>query len=101
MSAITRNRNPIARRRAAFTLVELMVAIALVLILMVGVNQVFRTTTATVASNQAVSDNTRVARAAQSVFANDFNDAVTTNDAPFIVLKSSRISAFRHHADDI
>jgi prepilin-type N-terminal cleavage/methylation domain-containing protein len=86
-------------KRTAFTLVELLVAIALVLVLMVGVNQVFRTTTATVAANQAVSDNTREARGAQSVFAQDF-DSYASDGACMLILNCTQ-AAYRNRADEL
>src|SRR3954454_13336796 len=84
---------------AGFTLVELMVSIALVLVLMYGVTKVFSTTQAVVSSNQAISDQTRDARAAQAVMARDFSLAVTA-DAPFMLLESQRRGGFRNAADD-
>src|SRR6476469_115215 len=82
----------------AFTLVELMVAIALVVILMYGVSKVFTTTQAVVSSNQAISTATRDARSAQSVFAKDFNDYA--NDGPCFLILNERKSAFRNQADE-
>jgi type II secretory pathway pseudopilin PulG len=84
--------------RKAFTIVELIVSIALVLVLMVGVSQVFRTISSTVSAGSSVSDNTRIARAAQKTFADDFGMTVT-KDAPCLLLHSSYRPAFRNSPD--
>jgi prepilin-type N-terminal cleavage/methylation domain-containing protein len=84
-------------RRPAFTLVELMVSIALVLLLMLGVTRVFSTTQAVVSSNQAISNATRDARGAQSVLAQDFNAFAA--DSPAMILHSEYRPAFRNLAD--
>lgn len=85
-------------RARAFTLVELMVAIALVLVLMVGVSKVFKITTDTVSANQGISDNTRNARAAQAVLARDIG-ANASADAPCMLLFSHPQAAFRNRTD--
>lgn len=102
---MTQRRSPIlkttaasAAPRRAFTLIELMVSIALVLILILGVNQVFKITSDTIGMTNAVADKTRDDRAAAQAMTNDFRAAVT-DDAPFMVLESSRIGAFRNRAD--
>lgn len=87
-------------RRRAFTLVELMVSIALVLILLVGVNQVFKMTTDTVGAGQALNTASRNLRSAQSVFFNDLHGAVTSNP-PVFMIRSQQIPAFRNRADEL
>jgi prepilin-type N-terminal cleavage/methylation domain-containing protein len=84
---------------SAFTLVELMVAIALVLVLMLGVSRVFTATTQTVGAGQSVSDNTRDARAAQAVMAQDMLNFV--QDAPFIMIRSRPQVAFRNRSTEL
>lgn len=86
------------RLSPAFTLIELMVSIALVLILMYGVSRVFTTTQAVVSTNQAISNHTRDARAAQSVLARDFG-LIVTDGAPFMFIRSSVQDGFRNKAD--
>lgn len=88
------------KRRRAFTLVELMVAIALVVILMLGVSRVFSTASQTISVNQSISNQQRDSRAAQAVFQDDFGHILTI-DAPFIVISSSVQPAFRNRADDL
>lgn len=87
-------------RRRAFTLVELMVAIALVLILLIGINQVFKMTTDTVGAGQALNAASRDLRGAQSVFFNDLHGAVTSNP-PVFMIRSQQIPAFRNRADQL
>jgi type II secretory pathway pseudopilin PulG len=90
-----------AKRTAAFTIVELIVSIGLVLILMLGVSTVFKTISSTVAAGSSISDNTRVARAAQAVFANDFVHAVADKSAPFLTIHSSVRPAYRNRPDEL
>jgi prepilin-type N-terminal cleavage/methylation domain-containing protein len=82
----------------AFTLIELMISIALVLLLMLGINQVFKVTGEAVGTNLAVSSGLRDARAVQAVFGNDFT--AWRSDSPAIVIRSERVSAFRNKADE-
>ncbi|MCC6422202.1 MAG: prepilin-type N-terminal cleavage/methylation domain-containing protein [Phycisphaerales bacterium] len=89
-----------AARPRAFTLVELMVAIALVLILLVGINQVFKMTTDTVGAGQAINAASRDLRGAQSVFFNDLHGAVTSNP-PVFMIRSQQTPAFRNQADQL
>jgi type II secretory pathway pseudopilin PulG len=84
-------------KRSAFTLVELIVAIGLSVILMLGIAKVFTTTQAVVSSNQAISTATRDARAVQSVLAKDFNDFA--QDGPFMILHNEARPAFRNAQD--
>jgi prepilin-type N-terminal cleavage/methylation domain-containing protein len=84
-------------RRSAFTLVELMVSIALVLVLMYGVTQVFSTTQSVVSSNQAISNATRDARSAQSVLSRDFDSFA--EDGPFVIIHNENRPAFRTRAE--
>src|SRR3954468_5900345 len=97
----TPNRKPPTRpalRRLAFTLIELMVSIALVLILILGINQVFRITTNSIGAGQALSTVVRDNRAAAGMIYNDARTIVTDN-APFIIIDSSRINAYQNPED--
>ncbi|WP_428937571.1 PulJ/GspJ family protein [Fontivita pretiosa] len=82
----------------AFTLVELMISIALMLLLMAGVNLIFRMTGQAVGAGQTLSEITRNAQAAQAVMQRDFSAAVV-KDAPAIILVSRTQPAFRNRAD--
>ncbi len=87
-----------SRRAAAFTLVEVMISVALVLFLIIGVNQVFKMTTDTIGQGQALSLNVRDMRAAQGVVFSDLNAAVM-QDLPAFIITSSRVSTFRNPID--
>src|SRR5687767_6660927 len=84
--------------RRAFTLIELMISIALVLLLMIGINQVFKVTGEAIGTNQAVSTGVRDGRAVQNVMASDF--AAWSAQSPGIIIRSERVSAFRNKADE-
>lgn len=84
-----------------FTLVELMISIALVLLLMVGINQVFKVTGETVGTSQTIAEGVRDARAAQSVMGGDIGKMVTESESPCLLLRSQRIAAFRNRADEL
>src|SRR4051812_49259864 len=81
--------------RAGFTLVELMISIALMLLLMIGINLIFSTASKGVGASQALSDGVRNAQAAQAVMYRDFNNAVI-EDAPYMILYSHTQPAFRN-----
>ena len=91
-----------ARRSPApgFTLIELMVSIALVLIIILGVNAIFKMTSDTVGAGQALSSADRENRAIQSVLYNDFQTGVFTN-GPMLLIRSERVAAFRNRADEL
>src|SRR3954463_11834028 len=89
------------RRQHAFTIVELIVSIGLVLILMLGVSQVFKTISSTVSAGSAISDNTRVARGAQALWAKDFAHGVPGRVPPFLTIRSAVQPAYRNRADEL
>ncbi|HEY8666053.1 MAG TPA: hypothetical protein VIL86_05275 [Tepidisphaeraceae bacterium] len=91
------DRSAAGGRRVAFTLIELMISIALILFLMIGINQVFSTTQTTVSTGQAQAAATRDNQASQGVLANDFRGFAS--DGPFMVIASNRVYAFRNAAD--
>src|SRR6476646_4004668 len=71
--------NPFCRRRSggftrAFTLVELMVSIAVALLLILGVNQVFRATSQTTGAGQALSTEQRYSRTVKTTLSNDLHN---------------------------
>jgi prepilin-type N-terminal cleavage/methylation domain-containing protein len=83
------------RTKRGFTLIELMVSIALVLILILGVNKVFQIATDSVNAGQAISDISRDNRGIQTVLYNDFqNGVIRSDDMPCFVIRSSRVAAF-------
>lgn len=84
-------------RAAAFTLLELMIALALVLVLLLGVNEVFRLTSQTISAGQALSQATRDQGAAQQQFASDMGAVAA--DAPFLIITNRAVGAFRSAED--
>ncbi|MGH7213992.1 MAG: PilW family protein [Tepidisphaeraceae bacterium] len=88
----------ISTRANAFTLIELMISIALVLLLIAGINQVFSITASTVSINQATSAINRDLRAAYPVLAKDFKQIVNIGDVP-LVIRNERVAAFRDRAE--
>lgn len=65
------------RRRAAFTLVELIISIAMVLILMTGIVKVFKYATDAVGAGLAVSDIVRIQRATQITIPADCSPGIS------------------------
>src|SRR3954454_5235323 len=90
-------------QRPGFTLVELMVSIALALILMLGINYIFKATAQTVGTGFALSSVTRQEQAVSRVLDDDFDThatgALAVQDMPFIMIYSERVSAFRDRND--
>jgi prepilin-type N-terminal cleavage/methylation domain-containing protein len=85
--------------RRGFTLIELMVSVAMVLILILGVNAIFRMASDTVGAGQALAGADRENRAAQAVLYDDFRNAVIA-DGPFLLIRSEVAWAFRNRADE-
>ena len=86
---------PARRRPGGFTLVELMISIALVLILILGINQVFKIASDSVGAGQALSDQSRDNRAVQTVLYNDLAQSIIRHDdSPCFIIRSRRTSAF-------
>lgn len=92
--------NPTSKIRTAFTLVEVMISMALVLVLMLGVNQIFTTTADVVGHGQALSTVVRDNRAVQSVLYNDFR-VTAPGGGPSLTISSSVTAAFRNRADEL
>lgn len=86
------------RTLAGFTLVELMISIAIALVLIVGVNAVFRMASDTVGIGNALSAVQGSHRGVQSIIFDDFKGAVT-KDPPFFIIRSEATAAFRNAAD--
>lgn len=76
-------------RRSAFTLVELMISIALALMLIYGIAQVFKLSGDTVGANQAVGTIVRDERAAAATLTEDFRNCLY--DSPLFLI-SNRIA---------
>lgn len=82
----------------AFTLVELIISIGLVLIVMLGVNFVFRMTGDTIGSGQVLSEQVRNNRGAQAIMFEDFGNMMP--DGPALLLRSKAIFAFSNSQDE-
>src|SRR6266568_2293697 len=85
-SSIFDLRSSIRRLRSAFTIVELMISIAMVVILMVGIHQIFKMTSDTVGMGHSLADNARANRSVQSVFHDDYQRLM--KDAPLFIIRS-------------
>jgi prepilin-type N-terminal cleavage/methylation domain-containing protein len=87
----------------AFTLIELMISIALVVILILGVNQVFTYTAAAVGSGEAINAAVRSSRAAQATLASDFAGIVHNgsgvNDAACMIISSRAYYSYQNAKD--
>lgn len=86
-------------KRSAFTLIELLVSIGLVLIIILGVNAVFKMASDTVGTGMALGAADRANRSAQTVFVNDVRTGLFV-DGPMLLIRSERIAAFRYRADE-
>lgn len=93
-------RTEISRRRpSGFTLVELMVAVALVLLIIVGVNEVFRLTSDTVGAGQSLSGALRDQRATRTTLEEDF--AHVAPDGPALIIRNQAVAAFRSRDEQL
>src|SRR5262245_13257688 len=88
----------IHRSSFAFTLIELMIAVALMLLLMIGINLIFRMTGQAVSAGQALSENNRAALGGQNTFYRDMTN-MAVEDGPCILLRSRVQPAFRNKQD--
>ena len=86
-------------RRPGFTLVELMISIALSLLLIVGINAIFRTTADTVGVSQATLSGTRDLRNSFDALNSDFNGFMSQSSQPAFVIYSQNNIAFRDAND--
>lgn len=72
--------------RRGFTLTELMISIALALLLVAGVSQVFTLTSDTLSAGMAVSDRIRQEQSVKQLISDDLDH--TVHDAPFLAIVS-------------
>lgn len=80
-----------------FTLIELMLSIALVVLLMLGVNSIFKTTGEAVGAGQRLGEATRGQQALQSVFAADLASAL--QDPPVFWIASEQVYMYTNWDD--
>src|SRR4051794_34000201 len=88
-----------AGRMAGFTLVELMISIAMVLILLIGVNQIFKMSADTVGSGMATSEGMRNLRAVRTALTNDLTQMTSPSAAPFLIIHNQLIPAYLNKQD--
>lgn len=81
----------------AFTLIELMVSIFLLLLIMIGVNSVFTATSNTIGTTTAIAASNRDARAIEAVLKQDFSNVAS--DAPAINIRMEQRFMHRNLAD--
>jgi prepilin-type N-terminal cleavage/methylation domain-containing protein len=86
-------------RSNGFTLVELMISIAIVLVLMLGINFVFGLTARTIGTGMALSSAGRDIRNARKVMQADFDNSVTVGESPALIIQSETIAAFQNRQD--
>lgn len=87
------------RRRGAFTLLELLLAVAIMSLLILGIHHVFRATASAVGTGQAVVGAARESRAGYATLYNDARNALVSED-PFLLIHSQRQAAYLNEADD-
>src|SRR5215204_483340 len=75
-----------ASTRRAFTIVELMISIAMVVILLVGIHQVFKMSSDTVGVGNTLADYARANRSAHGIFSGDYERLM--KNAPLFILRS-------------
>src|SRR4051794_3120638 len=73
-------------RRGGFTLIEVMISVALVLLLTYGVAQVFKMSSETIGAQTAIGGMVRDHRAAVNTLTEDFRNCV--NDSPLFLIDS-------------
>ena len=87
-------------RRAGFTLVEVLISIAIALVLILGISQIFSLAQRTTGAGNAVLGAVDTVRGVQATFAQDFRSITNaTGDSPGIAIVSYALPAWRSAAD--
>ena len=89
------------RNHSAFTLVELMISIAIVLVLMLGINFVFSMSARTISGGMAISAVARDIRNSRRVMEQDFGNAVGAEEMPAVMIHSEYIYTWRDKQDKL
>lgn len=84
-------------RRSAFTLVEVMVSIAVALLLLLGVNQVFHATALTTGVGLALSTSQQMSRTVKSTLQSDLKNGAW--DTGMLIIRNEQVYAYRNTAD--
>lgn len=93
MKIVNSNLKSHRKRRAAFTLVEMLVSVALVLLLMTMFATIFQMATATMGKQRGISENDQRARVISTVVRKDFQHRTFRNVLPFYPGEDSATSA--------
>lgn len=89
-----------ATRRSGFTLVEVMISIAIALVLILGISQIFSMAQRTTGAGNSIIATVETVRGVQSTLASDFRSmSDTVGDSPGIVIVSYALPAWRSAAD--
>ncbi|HEY1922941.1 MAG TPA: type II secretion system protein [Tepidisphaeraceae bacterium] len=84
-------------RHSAFTLVELMLSLAMVLLLIIGINYVFRSATDAVSAGQNLNQINSDAQATQPLLFDDFQNA--TKNPPCFIIASQLVNQYLNGDD--
>ena len=87
-------------RRAGFTLVELMIAIALSLLMVIGVNALFKSTADTVGTGSELLSDARELRQAFETLDADFSGFIDGTSQPVLMIFNTNLPAFRDKLDE-
>ena len=99
-SELNHLRRPCAGSRA-FTLTEVLISVALSLVLILGINQIFKVSATTISTGMALSDAVRAQRAARSTLSNDFagydetSGIVPSGEMPCLIVRSANTPGYR------
>jgi type II secretory pathway pseudopilin PulG len=85
--------------RPAFTLVEVLIAIAIALLLIIGISQIFAIAQRTVSMGTAFLGATAQNRSIQTTFNRDFHAMIPISDNPALIVASYAAGAFRNKPD--
>ena len=88
-------------RPYGFTLVEVMISIAIALILILGISQIFSMAQRTTGGGMAVLTATASNRGALSTLTTDFRNMTNGTDSPALVIVSYPLAAFRNRPDQL
>jgi prepilin-type N-terminal cleavage/methylation domain-containing protein len=86
----------------AFTLIELMISLAIMVMLMLGVNMIFSSVGRATGAANASSKIVRDAQAAQTIMNGDMQGIVVTeSQLPFLIIQNETIQAFRSRQEEL
>src|SRR5947209_5506644 len=88
-----------APHNSAFTIVEVLISIAIALLLILGINQVFSIAQQTSGAGTTALAATENARGAAAIFQHDLDGIVSGSDSPGIMIISEPVYAFRNRQD--